>query len=79
MFSLNKQSAEYYTVDLKLNSIGEIYREVDGYYVFAFLTPGHGCYSEYFFQFVADNLQKLNAEWLDTQLEEVNRYVKGRK
>ena len=64
MFELNQQSSEHYTVDVGDNTIGEVYREVDGFYVFAFTDEPHlGCFPTYFFKFVYDSLCKLNLEW----------------
>lgn len=70
MFTLNKRGSEYYTVDTpNFRSIGEIYREVEGYFVFAFLTPLEGCFAEYFFTFVSEHLQSLNDKWKAQCLE----------
>lgn len=65
MFTLNKQGRSYYTVDLpNLKTIGEIYMEVDGFYVFAFTNKTvSGCFNEYFFTFVSRSLEQLNSEW----------------
>jgi hypothetical protein len=64
MFTLNKRGPNYYTVDTtKFNTVGEIYREVDGFYVFAFLEQPIGCFPEYFFTFVSNALESLNDKW----------------
>jgi hypothetical protein len=63
MFVLTKQSDEYYTVDVSSNrSIGEIYKEVGGNFVFSFLDDPKGYFCEYFFTFVAENLKRLNSQ-----------------
>ena len=42
--------------------IGEVYREVDGYYVFWPVWSG-GSWSEGFCRSMADKLQELNKDW----------------
>jgi hypothetical protein len=63
MFTLNKRGPNYYTVDItKFNTVGEIYREVDGYFVFAFTDITGGYFSEHFFRFVFNALESLNGK-----------------
>ncbi len=64
MFTLSKKGNEYYTVDTATKTVGEIYREVDGFFVFAFTSQTvTGCFAEYFFTFVSKSLQSLNDDW----------------
>lgn len=49
-------------------SLGDIYREVDGYYVWWPELAG-GCLGEGFLQAMADHLHMLNLEW-DKQVRE---------
>lgn len=51
--------------------IGEIYQEVDGYYVFAFVDYQGGYLDSEFFLFVAEKLKELNRDWAKKQ---DNRY-----
>lgn len=40
--------------------IGEVYQEIDGFYVFSFLNETRGCFPQEFFSFVARTLLELN-------------------
>lgn len=42
--------------------LGDIYKEVDGYYVFAPLMKG-GYWPEWFLRGIADKLAEMNKEW----------------
>lgn len=47
-------------------TIGSIYKEVDGYYVFVFVSnTRHGFFEAGFFRFLADKLDEMNKEWND--------------
>jgi len=65
MFEMKKQSPDYFQINVKNGkSIGEIYKECDGFYVFAFTDTPRGCFAEHFFDYVGTRLKELNAEWL---------------
>ena len=68
MFKLEKQGAGCFHVNTNKRTIGEIYKEVDGCYVFAFVDIPTGCFSEDFFAFVNRSLTDLNAEYVDGML-----------
>ena len=62
-FKMSKQSPDYFQINTDTGkSVGEIYKECDGLYVFAF--TGTGCFAEHFFNFVGTRLKELNAEFL---------------
>lgn len=52
--------------------VGEIYREVDGFFVFWPYTVT-GFYTEQFLREVADKLRELNKEWNETIEKEMKR------
>ena len=56
-------SYDIYHVSGKL--LGILYKEVDGFFVFAFPngTSQTGCFPEHFFTSVSDKLKEINAEW----------------
>ncbi len=43
--------------------VGEIYREVDGYYVWWPNPDLSGCYEQHFLHCLAEKLKELNAAW----------------
>ena len=43
--------------------VGEIYQEVDGFYVFIFVGATQGYFPQEFFTFVSDELRTLNKAW----------------
>lgn len=55
------------------NFIGNIYREVDGFYYFEPLPDKGGCYSEELLGALLFELQKLNAPWK----ENVRKYFEN--
>ena len=61
----------YYNTSL----LGEVYREVDGYYVFIFKEGSRSCWSEYTLRLVADALEDLNKGW-DEQIKKHFELVK---
>ena len=64
MFKLEKHESGFYQVNTNKRTIGEIYKEVDGFYVFAFVNSKVAGYlPEEFFTFVSENLKELNAGW----------------
>jgi hypothetical protein len=62
MYTLNKRGSEYYTVDLpRFETIGEIFKENGGSFVFAFTSDTtKNSLPEYFFVFVSKHLEVLN-------------------
>ena len=47
--------------------LGELYQEVDGYHVFAFVENTGGYIESDFFRFVADTLDELNQDYAKQQ------------
>jgi len=65
MFEMIKQSPDYFQINTKTGkSVGEIYKECDGLYVFSFTDTPRGCFAGHFFNFVGTRLKELNAEFL---------------
>jgi hypothetical protein len=69
MFHLRNQEHGYLVFHGDM-PIGNIYKEVDGYYVFNF-TGGDGCYPQEFFFYVGEELMKLNQDWDDVLKKEL--------
>jgi len=65
IFKTLENSETHFTIWYNNRGIGDIYKEVDGFYVFIFDTskPITGCFSEEFFRYVAKKLNGLNKDW----------------
>jgi hypothetical protein len=56
----------YYHVKVNKNHVGDIFRDVDGFYYFEPIQNSSGFYSEEYLGALLFELQQLNAPWKET-------------
>ena len=68
---LNTTFRAYYKPNNKY--LGDIYKEVDGFYAFEPHRVGQGCWTSEVLREIADKLQALNASWAEILNEELKK------